>query len=89
MKSGQARCWRTSTAPLRPAGAGQPAHTTALLASRPLLLGEDVMGYSATLVPFSSFLRGFLGGGGGAGRQGMRRDTISHQCLGSPGSVLG
>ena len=40
-------------------------HTTALFTSAPLLLGEEVMGYSATLVPFSSFLSGFLGGEAG------------------------
>lgn len=50
----------------RASGSG-PHHTTALFTSTPLLLCEDVMGYSATLVPFSSFLRGFLGAGGGAG----------------------
>lgn len=46
--------------PRRPRASGSGgAHTTALFTSTPLLLCEDVMGYSATLVPFSSFLRGF------------------------------
>lgn len=35
-------------------------HTTALFTSTPLLLWEELMGYSAMLVPFSSFLSGFL-----------------------------
>lgn len=50
----------------RASGPGR-THTTALFTSTPLLLCEVVMGYSETLVPFSSFLRGFLGAGGGAG----------------------
>lgn len=64
MKSGQAQCQLASTSattvPLCPAGPGLHTHTTALFTSTALLLCEDVMGYSATLVPFSSFLRGFL-----------------------------
>lgn len=64
MKSGQAQCQLVSTSatkvPLWPAGLGLQTHTTALFTSTALLLCEDVMGYSATLVPFSSFLRGFL-----------------------------
>lgn len=63
MKSGQAQCQLVSTSatkvPLWPAGPGLQTHT-ALFTSTALLLCEDVMGYSATLVPFSSFLRGFL-----------------------------
>lgn len=39
---------------------GPHAHTTALFTSTPLVLCEEVMGYSATPVPFSSFLSGFL-----------------------------
>lgn len=59
---------------------GLPTHTTALFTSTPLLC-EEVMGYSATLVPFSSFLSGFLGGGGEAGkeREGEAGTSISYQ----------
>lgn len=39
---------------------GLQVHTTAAFTSTPLLLGEELMGYSATLAPFSSFLSGFL-----------------------------
>lgn len=49
--------------PMCPSGQrvqGLQTHTTALFTSTPLLLCEEVMGYSATLVPFSSFLSGFL-----------------------------
>lgn len=54
--------------PMCPSGQrvrGLQTHTTALFTSTPLLLCEEVMGYSATLVPFSSFLSGFLGGEAG------------------------
>lgn len=39
---------------------GLQVHTTAAFTSTPLWLCEELMGYSATLVPFSSFLSGFL-----------------------------
>lgn len=56
-----------TSVPLWPAGPGLQTHTTALFTSTPLLLCEEVMGYSATPVPFSSFLSGFLGGEAGTG----------------------
>lgn len=49
---------------------GLQIHTTAVFASTPLLLWDELMGYSATLVPFSSFLSGFLEREGG--EQGHR-----------------
>lgn len=80
---GQAQCQLGSTCfpgstnatnvPLWPAGPGPQTHTTALFTSTPLLLCEEVMGYSATLVPFSSFLRGFLGGEAGTAINDQRR----------------
>lgn len=83
MKSRQAQCQLVSTCfpvstsaaevPLWPAAQGLQTHTTALFTSTPLLLCEEVMGYSATPVPFSSFLRGFLGAGAAVGRQGKGR----------------
>lgn len=48
-----------TTPPLRPAVPEPQTQTTALFTSTPLLLCE-LMGYSAALVPFSSFLSGFL-----------------------------
>lgn len=58
-------------------------HTTALFTSTPLLLCEEVMGYSATLVPFSSFLSGFLGGEAGTAvnDQGLGWGIMSHHAL--------
>lgn len=46
--------------PFQPVGPGSAVHTTAVFTSTPLLLWDELMGYSATLVPFSSFLSGFL-----------------------------
>lgn len=47
---------------------GLQIHTTAVFTSTPLLLWDELMGYSATLVPFSSFLSGFLERMGGANK---------------------
>lgn len=49
---------------------GLQIHTTAVFASTPLLLWDELMGYSATLVPFSSFLSGFLE------REGGNKDIV-------------
>lgn len=80
-------CFPASTSATKvslwPAVQGLRTHTTALFASTPLLLCEEVIGYSATPVPFSSFLRGFLGAGGGVGKvkEGEAGTSISYQLL--------
>ena len=71
----------TTKASLWPAVRGLRTHTTALFASTPLLLCEEVIGYSATPVPFSSFLRGFLGAGVGKAKEGEAGTSISYQWL--------
>lgn len=57
---------------------GLQVHTTAAFTSTPLLLCEELMGYSATLVPFSSFLSGFLERMGWGGTD---KDIVSSEQL--------